>query len=77
MQTERLVRMANDIARFFASESPPNEAAQQVAGHLAKFWDPRMRHEIIQHARGGGAGLCDLARAAVGLLPPPAVDERS
>lgn len=72
MNIERLVRMANDIAQFFASESPPEEAAQQVAGHLAKFWDPRMRREIILHARAGGTGLSDLARDAVGRLPMPA-----
>jgi formate dehydrogenase subunit delta len=72
MQVERLVTMANDIAKFFASESPPVEAAQNVASHLSRFWDPRMRREIILHAQSGGAGLSDLARSAVGLLKMPA-----
>jgi formate dehydrogenase subunit delta len=71
MQIERLVRMANDIAQFFASESPPNEAPQNVASHLTKFWDPRMRREIILHVQSGGVGLSDLARGAVGLLAMP------
>lgn len=75
MDTARLVRMANDIAQFFASESAPADAAQQVAAHLTKFWDPRMRREIIQHLRGGGAGLSALARDAVGLLVMPAADK--
>lgn len=72
MDTARLVRMANDIAQFFASESAPAEAAQHVAAHLTKFWDPRMRREIIEHAQGGGEGLSALAREAVGLLAMPA-----
>lgn len=72
MQIERLVKMANEIAQFFASESPPDEAPQNVASHLTKFWDPRMRREIIAHGRQGGAGLSDLARRAVGLLAAPA-----
>jgi formate dehydrogenase subunit delta len=71
MHIERLVRMANDIAQFFASESPPQEAPQNVASHLSKFWDPRMRREIILHAESGGAGLSDLALAAVRLLVMP------
>jgi formate dehydrogenase subunit delta len=72
MQIERLVKMANEIATFFASESPPGEAAPNVATHLTRFWDPRMRREIMLHAQQGGAGLSDLARAAVALLKMPA-----
>lgn len=74
MQVERLVKMANEIATFFASESPPNEAAPNVAAHLTKFWDPRMRREIALHAQQGGAGLSDLAQSAVALLKMPNAD---
>ena len=58
---ERLVYMANQIARFFASQ--PHEAA--VAGaakHLADFWDPSMRQRIRAHLAGGGEGLNPIAR---------------
>ena len=44
------------------------EAAKGVALHLRRFWDPRMRRQIVAHYRDGGAGLRDVARAAIGLL---------
>ena len=72
MHIERLVKMANEIAQFFASESTSEEAPKSVASHLTRFWDPRMRREIILHGQQGGVGLSDLARHAVGLLVMPA-----
>ena len=68
MDITRLVAMANDIAAFFDSESDKAVAADGVRGHLARFWDPRMRREIIAHLQGGGAGLAATAKAAVALL---------
>jgi formate dehydrogenase subunit delta len=68
MNVEHLVRMANDIAAFFQAESSPAQAPQDVASHLKRFWDPRMRREILAHLDGGGAGLSGLARRAVELL---------
>lgn len=71
MQVERLVKMANEIAQFFAAESMPEEAPQNVATHLTRFWDPRMRRDIILHVGHGGEGLSELALAAVRLLTMP------
>jgi len=68
MRIERLVAMANDIASFWSGEPDRTEAARNVANHLRRFWDPRMRRQIIAHYRDGGAGLSDVARAAVALL---------
>ena len=68
MRAERLVTMANDIGTFFDAESDKAEAACNVANHLKKFWDPRMRREILAHYREGGAGLNPLARSAIALL---------
>lgn len=45
MTESAVVRMANDIARQFA-HLPPDEAAAAVAGHIASFWDPRMRRQL-------------------------------
>ncbi len=70
MHIERLVAMANDIAAFFQGAADPDEAMRSVAAHLRNFWDPRMRKQIIEHCRSGGAGLSDLARGAVNLLAP-------
>jgi formate dehydrogenase subunit delta len=68
MRIERLVAMANDISAFFAADPDPREAARSVANHLRRYWDPRMRREIVAHYGAGGEGLQDLSRAAVALL---------
>ena len=68
MQTERLVTMANDIATFFAAEPDRTAAVEATANHLRRFWAPRMRREIVAHHEAGGAGLGEIARAAVALL---------
>jgi formate dehydrogenase subunit delta len=60
--------MANDIAAFWAAEPDKAEAARNVASHLKRFWDPRMRRQIVVHYREGGAGLNDLVRSAVAIL---------
>ena len=38
--------MANQIGRFFAHR-PEHAAAADIADHLRKFWEPRMRNQII------------------------------
>jgi formate dehydrogenase assembly factor FdhD len=65
---EGLIRSRNDIAAFFASEPNPDTAAEQVAYHLKKFWEPRMRAEIQRCLEQGGAGLSPLARRGVERL---------
>jgi formate dehydrogenase subunit delta len=68
MNIERLVKMANDIGDFFAAEGDCAQAARDVASHLKRFWDPRMRAQIVAHCRQGGVGLSDHVRDAVALL---------
>ncbi len=68
MNSARLVAMANDIAAFFAAEPDAEAAAEQVAGHLRRFWEPRMRKEIRSHLERGGAGLSPLARRGIERL---------
>ncbi|AVF40775.1 formate dehydrogenase [Pandoraea apista] len=47
MDGNNLVRMANRIADFFESLPDREEALGEVATHLHKFWDPRMRAQIL------------------------------
>jgi formate dehydrogenase subunit delta len=68
VRAERLVSMANDIGSFFNAEPDKGVAAQSVASHIKRYWDPRMRREIVTHYRDGGAGLDPLVRSAVALL---------
>jgi len=73
---ERLVYMANQIARNFAAQGA-DVAALAVADHIAAFWDPRMKAQIFAMLdEGQAAGLEPIAAHAVKLLrdrgaPPP------
>ena len=62
----KLVKMANEIAAFFEAEPDRAVAVEGVAGHLKRFWDPRMRREIVQWVdEHGGEGLTELAATAI------------
>jgi len=43
MDARKLIRMANDIAAFFAAEPDRKVAVTGVANHIVRFWEPRMR----------------------------------
>lgn len=73
MQPDKLVLMANQIAKFFAAQGE-DRAVPQIADHIDKFWDPRMRKEINLHVARGGSGLDPLAKAAIGKLNPSTSD---
>ena len=66
-----MVHNANQIALFFASY-PHDEAVAGIADHLQKFWEPRMRKQIVEYVAGGGGGLHPLALEAVPRLKLPA-----
>ena len=63
----KLVYMANQIGKFFASQGP-EQAVTGTAEHIKKFWDPRMRAAIFAHLAEGGAGLDPNVRAALEKL---------
>lgn len=67
MDISGITRMANQIADFFAA-SGHDEAVQGIAGHIRKFWDPRMRKALYVHADNGGEGLASLVIEAVAEL---------
>jgi formate dehydrogenase subunit delta len=67
MDPNRLARMINDIAEFFAAY-PRAEAEREIAAHLTRFWEPRMRQALLAHAARGGEDLTPLARAALQRL---------
>ena len=71
MSPERLVYMANQIGRFFASQGE-DEAVAGTLTHIRQFWDPRMRDAIAAYAEAGGEGLDPNVKAAVLRLKAPA-----
>ncbi len=64
---DKLIYMANQIAREFGFQQP-GQAAEATADHLRKYWDPRMKAMIRDHAQGGGEGLSATATEAVAML---------
>ena len=67
MSPEKLVYMANQIGKFFASQGE-DKAVPLIADHLVKFWDPRMRNEIVAYLAAGGKGLDPAVHKAVANL---------
>lgn len=63
-------RLANDIAaQFHHLASEP--AADAIAGHVGRFWDPRMRTRLFEFVDAGADGLDPLVVAAVVLMRQP------
>ncbi|WP_028630528.1 formate dehydrogenase subunit delta [Metapseudomonas resinovorans] len=47
MSTDNLIKMANQIAQFFATEPDKGQAVKGVRTHLQSFWTPAMRIELM------------------------------
>jgi formate dehydrogenase subunit delta len=69
MEPEVMLHKANSIASFFASY-PRDEAVAGVQDHIEKFWEPRMRRQLIAHVATGGDGLNALVLEAAQRLQP-------
>lgn len=66
MDTKTLVHMANRIGEFFQAMPERAEALQGVATHIRKFWDPRMRRELLAYIdQEQGKGLSELVLSAL------------
>lgn len=66
----KLIYMANQIATFFQSQ-PADEAAEGVATHINKYWEPRMRRKLFEHIEHGGEGLSPLVLEAAPKIHRP------
>ena len=67
MKAEKLVRMANEIARNLRM-LPGDDPSIATADHVKSFWTPGMRASIIAHADAGGDGFDPIVLEAVKLL---------
>lgn len=65
--TPPTVRLANEIARQFTHQ-PPAAAATAIAGHIERFWDPRMRTDLQHHVATAPESLDPVALAAAKLV---------
>ena len=58
MNNDNLVRMVNRIGAFFASMPDRQEALEGIAKHIQRFWEPRMRRQLLAHVDdNAGAGI--------------------
>ena len=58
MQTEQLIKMANQVGDFFESYPDQVQAQQDIAQHLNRFWALSMRQQIAAHVKDAdGVGL--------------------
>ncbi|MEV6738890.1 formate dehydrogenase subunit delta [Streptomyces sp. NPDC051104] len=63
-------RMANQIAANFR-HVPADQAAEAIAGHVRRFWDPRMRSRLFELVDAGAGSLDPVVVAAAQLLRQP------
>lgn len=47
MKLEKLVVMANQIGTFFEAMPDRDQAVADIANHLRRSWEPRMRRQIL------------------------------
>lgn len=71
MKTDRLIQMANSIGDFFAAWPDADEARRDIAAHIERYWEPRMRRALYGHVQAtGGDGLSDIVLQALGRSGP-------
>jgi len=64
-ETDHLVAMANDIAANLGFQA---DADARIAAHIQRFWAPRMRSLLIEHAASDGHGLSETLLSALEKL---------
>ncbi|WP_152223235.1 formate dehydrogenase subunit delta [Pseudomonas sp. SCB32] len=66
MNTDNLIKMANQIGQYFASEPDRQQAVRGVQQHLQSFWTPAMRRDLkAWHEQHPDGDLNLLVRAAL------------
>jgi formate dehydrogenase subunit delta len=69
MNPANLIKMANQIGAFFEAMPNHEQAVKDVAAHIQKNWEPRMRSALLQHVSSSGdAELSPMVREALLLV---------
>jgi formate dehydrogenase subunit delta len=69
MKSDKLIKMANQIAVFFEAMPDREQAVAGVAAHIQRNWEPRMRTALIQHVgKCGDAELAPIVRDALRIV---------
>lgn len=66
MNVENLITMANQIGGFFEAMPDRAEAVADIASHIKRFWEPRMRKALLAHVdEANGEGLEPIVLEAI------------
>lgn len=65
--SDRLIYMANQIARNFAVQGEARAIAA-VEEHIRRYWDPDMRRRIVDLAAKQPDNLSQIAKAAIARM---------
>jgi len=66
MNIAHLIKMANQIGSFFSTMPDRPQAINDLASHIKRFWEPRMRRALVQYIEEeGGSQLSDFVLEAV------------
>lgn len=69
MNSENLFKMANQIGAFFEAMPDREQAVADIAAHLRRTWEPRMREQILAClGTADEARLKPVVREALALL---------
>lgn len=70
----KLIRMGNQIATFFSSQDQTT-APNDVAEHINKFWEPRMRTQLFEMSEKSTEGYHQLFKAALPHINRPSAQK--
>jgi formate dehydrogenase subunit delta len=66
MNIENLIDMADRIGEYFSVYPDRADGERQIANHLQRFWEPRMRRALLAHVQDhAGEGLSEIVLSAV------------
>ena len=69
MKPDKLIKMANQIGAFFDAMPDREQAAKDVAAHIRRNWEPRMRSALQDHiTRNGDEALMPIVRDALRIV---------
>ncbi|MDE2606300.1 MAG: formate dehydrogenase subunit delta [Burkholderiales bacterium] len=70
MDSDNLIRMANRIGDFFEAFPDRDEALEGIATHIRKFWEPRMRRQLLELLDAGAPGAHAIVVQALAKFRP-------
>jgi formate dehydrogenase subunit delta len=67
----QLITQANQIGDFFGAWPDREQARKEIANHLSRFWEPRMRRQLGDYVRTqGGEDLAPIVIEAIRTITP-------